>query len=232
MRTGFLVLVFLCTASLYAQVPGFQGKRLSAEGSFIFNTALGNPNENFNQGFTAFNKRFQLGAEYILGRSISIGANLGAMNSGLYYRHAYYYPSGYGYNYSTFGEDKYKQSCILAGGYIKLFKFRKRGSIAPYGTYAKLGLIFTQIKASFVETDNAAGIIPDQSNKSNLILVNYGFGKQFIIKGRFIARAGADFAINLGTLIEGPSNLSMASKIRIDYAMMFNIEAGVGVLIF
>jgi hypothetical protein len=219
---------------LFAQVPGFQGKKLSIEGSLIFNTAFFNPNENFKKGYTAFNKRIQAGAEYIIGRNLSVGGSYGIFNSGLEYNHNTYNSSSY-YSYNTI--DKYKISSNVAGLYLKIFKFRKKGAIAPYGTYGKIGLLSVMIRGEFFERSSSS--IPDppeKLNSSTLILLNYGFGKQFIIKSRFIARVGADFGLNVFTLassVTASSNtLERLAIKRISNGMVFNLEAGLGILLF
>jgi hypothetical protein len=229
MRKAAIILLLFCSGHLYAQVPGFQGKRLSVEGSFIFNAALSKYNENFNRGFTALNKRMQAGLEYIIGRNVSVGTSFGVFNSGIEYLN-------YDYNYNI-TKDKYKLNCYVAGLYLKIFKFKRKGSIAPYGFYGKLGLLSVICKGEFIERDNPLNTEPPAVlDQVKGLFFNYGFGKQFIIKGRFIARVGADMAFNLSVI--SPLNysssyyLERAARKRISSAMLINLEAGLGILLF
>ncbi|MFL5729619.1 MAG: hypothetical protein ACJ75J_09060 [Cytophagaceae bacterium] len=234
MRKGLILIFIVCAGNVFAQVPGFQGKRFSAEGSLMFNMALRNLNENFNTGITSFNKRYQGAVEYIIGRDVSFGVMAGFMNSGLKYHHVAYYPNGFpGGNSSSYTNDQYRINCPMAGLYFKFFKFHKKGSIAPYGTYAKLGLLRMMISGDFVSTDNNTGATPETLQKTPMTFLSYGFGKQFIIKGRFIARVGADFALN-GLIFTSfnPANVAEAAKRRVSNAMIFNLEAGIGILLF
>jgi hypothetical protein len=229
MSKSIIIFLLLCSAQLFAQVPGFQGKRLSVEGSCMFNAALSNYNENLNKGFRALNKRLQAGLEYIIGRNVSVGANYGILTSGMEYK---YYDYNNSYNY--YSRDKYRLSCNIAGLYLKIFKFRKKGSIAPYGFYGKIGLLGLMANGNFIERNNPLNTDPPERLRPvNLVFFNYGFGKQFIIKGRFIARMGADFGFNFSLLSSwGVSGLSATAQRRISNAMLVNLEAGIGVLIF
>ncbi|HXA02577.1 MAG TPA: hypothetical protein VNW99_11355 [Cytophagaceae bacterium] len=214
-----IIIVLLCSSGLFAQVPGFQGKRFSVEGSLMFNTALSNYNENFNEGLAAFNKRFQGGVEYIIGRNVSLGGSYGIFASGLE-------------DFNT--KSKYRLTSNIGGLYLKIFKFRKKGAIAPYGMYGKIGLLRVMISGVLVETNgSSAANGTEKLNPAPLTLLNYGFGKQFIIKGRFIARVGADFGLNIfGFSFSSPSGITWLARKRVANGMFFNLEAGMGILIF
>jgi hypothetical protein len=214
---AIIVFILLSSSGLFAQVPGFQGKRFSVEGSLMFNTAISNYNENFNKGFTAFNKRFQGGVEYIIGRNVSLGGSYGIFNSG--------FEDSY---------NRYKLTSNVAGLYFKIFRFRKKGAIAPYGTYGKIGLLRVMINGQFVGRSNLSNSnAPETLNPASLTLLNYGFGKQFIIKGKFIARVGADFGLNVFGFSFFPlSGITWMARKRVSNGMFFNLEAGLGILIF
>lgn len=217
MLKGKFLLVFLLLFNfnwLFAQVPGYKGKR----GYFSYNLSMfplkglffsSNDNWVNSKGHRrdlTFNFKHEIEGSYVVSVKNVIGFSIGAFQSGLKFEDSFYKTTGKSLNFS-----------------FQAFSFKTKGSIAPYGFYNKvaLGLLnysVEKITGSYPKPENSFGVI-----------LSYGLGKQFVVWERLVGRVGLQFAYPfIFSEKDDDVNIMMRKRIRSFYLM--NLDLGLGVL--
>lgn len=207
----YLVLICCFTTNSNAQsAPGLLGKRILVSYDFNshFNFALPltsspSPEVDLFNTFVTFKHIF--GAEYVLSRTLSIGADYGFGNQRL---------SDY-----TLGESHFMHTLKTneIGVRLKYFITERSGSIAPIGPYLQFRLMyFDYLSEMELVLENTAGlnepyIFPFE--KSSSLTGSFGFGRQGILFGKVMYNVGCEMAIVISESAE-IDNFSAEEDIR------------------
>jgi hypothetical protein len=128
------------------------------------------------------------------------------------------------------------------GMYFKFFR-DKKGSIAPYGHYQKLGISFIMSRAAFVRSEDT--IRGNPSTSGSMLLFTYGFGKQTIFFNRVIFKYGVETSFSPtiiswlakqtskdGAVNKNGETDGMTLNERVMWASFININVGLGLILF
>lgn len=262
MRKVVLILIFVFVGLiLYSQVSGYQGKRLSIEYNNLFFSALKSPNANGyfhpDEGFTdrifSFNTRNKISADFVLNRRTSVGGGIEFFNTRFVSTDLIGCTQG---NDETYVDWDYPIGSISASCYNLHYTFFSQNSIAPLGSYTQLEFGIINYKIFYDEDDlleelqddydSGINSITDYKNISPYSAMYLGFslGKKRVYFNRLIVNTGVQFCYVpsskpfdfLSDIIESSFSertyLKEMAKRRIGSHMLFNINIGVGVLIF
>lgn len=210
----FIFLLLLKFNLLFAQVPGYKGRRVY----FSYNLSIFplkglffSSNENWvnskgNRRDLTLNLKHEIEGSYVVSVKNVIGFSVGAFQSGLKFDDAIYRTTGKSLKFS-----------------FQVFSFKTKGAIAPYGYYNKLALGLLNYSV-----EKISGSYPKPENSFGLIL-SYGIGKQFVVWERLVGRVGLQFAYPfIFSEKDDDVNLMMRKRIKSFYLM--NLDLGLGVL--
>lgn len=227
--------------TLHAQAPGYMGKHLS----FYYEPAFfpGLNGSEFNS-FT-INLRHDISVDYVISRGTAIGASYQYLATRM--DDAILFPK--------VGDDLYFSGDIglhasMVGIYIKLFSYRKHGSIAPEGHYNKLELLFYTAHVHQISADSALladyAYGPSTNDFSDLGYPDifhqgafiYTFGTQLLHFDKMYISAAAQigFTFPAFSLRDGlnyetePAVFKQDAEARIEGAMFLNFSVGIGLL--
>lgn len=190
-----IILLFLLSVSIagFSQTPGYLGKRFLVAGEFgsmlkLFATA----NHNFNEQALNFSIRGVVDVDYVTSRRGSIGFTLNMVNTAtdFNYDSTSYRVVDFDTHYADYTQIKGLSYCIN----FKKFHGYSKGSIAPVGTYSKIGLGIIRYKAvpyvSEVE-------YLDKKNTERYItpLITYAYGKQRVFLNNFVFRTSVEIGL-------------------------------------
>ena len=230
MRSLFTLSLISFTSMLFAQVPGYQGKKFNIGYSYSISPCVRNPNNmgmaSFPKGgaeanpqlqkfIFSFNGIHRITADHVIGRFTSV--NLAALfyNTRVYYdREDLSLPATPLYGYYNFvlirPRSLYKITGFGGEGGLKLFGTKY---IAPFGHYFSVTYSFQHIKADLnglkLENVNDTSDVYGFTTDSHVYVYSgifFGLGKQRIINNKFIVDSGVKFAIPVssgGSLIGG-----------------------------
>jgi hypothetical protein len=240
----FIYIILIIPTIISAQVPGYQGKRFSIDGDFLFMSALLNPNSNLNNGYKSFNTRYNMNINYVLSRDAVLELTAGMFNTG--WKHSFT-EKIVDPNYSNVisYSDLYKVKSKTIGFSFKFFR-ESKGSIAPNGYYFKVGSLFVMNDPTYVRPFETDGLVStNRQSPTNMVLFTCGFGKQTILANRFLFRYGIEFGmsptvmVNAAKVILKPDNsyyeggekgYSLNERVLLEN--LININLGLGILIF
>jgi hypothetical protein len=236
-------LMCICPALGFAQVPGYQGKRLSVEGDLYCFSALLHPNENLQHGIKSFNQRYHVNLEYITSKNTSVGLTYGMLNTGWRNHVDRYGYVSHGYDIFESYTDYYKIQSKFMGMYLKFFR-EEKGTIAPYGPYQKVGISYVMSEATYQYSEDT--IRGNPATSGNMIMFSYGFGKQSIFFNRLILRYGIETALSPtiftwlakemdkdGSVVNSKGETEgMTLNERLLWGNIININVGIGLILF
>jgi hypothetical protein len=205
-----------------AQVPGYRGKRFYVSYDLNFFPALSNPTygEETQSNITDYhgmNVRHAIEADYVVSRTNSIGLSYG------FFRSRFEHQSDTGWTYFP------SLKCNVIGLNYTVF-LKNKGSLAPFGAYAKIsGELITYKAITDLESEPKSF-----KGTPNLKSINITIGEQKIYFDRLILDVGAQFGLVQGLLAFEPTeadiNFDAARRLRNHYVM--NVHARIGFLIF
>lgn len=217
----FWLLAMLNGSSLWAQPPGYAGKRaILSFDTYSFPNLFLVVDESY-----PFRVNFRLGVsgEYVLSRRLSVGG----LFNGYQTQTDYHFRGSYGLMRIE-GSD--------VGLFLKSYTFRQRGNIAPIGPYQKLELLYTRYR--MVDLDRL--FYPDNRTdlgKSADIILSVTLGTQHVMANRITYHWG----LHSGWLFkvldseresDHEQHLKDVSTTRLRGIFGFSINVGVGVLLW
>ena len=180
----------LCLSStLHAQVPGYQGKRFSAE---IGLGAIGLYNSDF-----SLNIGPQVRAEYAIGRKSSIGFTFESQPSII---NDNFLAAGNGNEYYYIAKGTISSFGLQ---YIKYWS-NTGWSLAPMGMYTGYTLFWSSISASPTALDPSSTPPLNDTYKASAISIGFNWGKRLIIQDKY--------SFNFGTSLYIPVSKSQPSS--------------------
>jgi hypothetical protein len=213
----------------FSQVPGFLGKRLSinigAHVSPILFDRLGNVDDEGTGSF--INKRFSIGAEYVLSRKWSVSANFHIQNSAT--------------NELDFDTDiergltyKLGYSVKSNGASLQFIRFNSKKSdfIAPVGRYFSLGLMVSNF--SLVDTKGNVFKAGTRMSSGSISGFTVGLGRNRVFFERILFSYGIEAAyLFYFKPFEAENDLSemiTAAKKRVFQVSFLNLKTSIGYL--
>ena len=261
-KTFLVVLIFTMTIlSADAQAPGYLGKRFIVNYDIYTMPALSNPNANGNKGITSFNFRQAFSVDYVTSLSQSVGMSFHLTKSQFEFDRGfeYSYDNSSGYQqteYLNYGDTKGELSAYAIGLHTNLY-FKQ--FIAPLGTYFKPEILLFNIKTTFDQTsanknmDKSLGhtleSYPLLANKEsyttvalgatigthyiffNRLVFNVGFQLGYVFGGKVMSKLMENDGSTINNLNE-ENYISVSAKSRLMSQYFFNVNAGLGLLIF
>ncbi|MES2733883.1 MAG: hypothetical protein V4714_19200 [Bacteroidota bacterium] len=213
---SFIGLLTLFTSVCAAQ-PGYQGKKLSIQGSMYFMPALVNANYSKKSGLLTFNTASEASLDYVVGKRNSLGMS---------YRHAR--------TSNLLGEGKEgvspdKVFTNSVGIYYRLYR-RDFGNIAPLGRYLQMGagMMFNKV----IEESGT-------TTSFNMYSIRVGLGKNRVLFDRLLVSYGWEFAYSftgfnaegvLGATYYYKDEAPSMAQYRLLRHSMLNLKVGIGFL--
>lgn len=229
--------------SLWAQAPGYMGKRLLLTGEASFLNALVSPDHNMNTGLStfAYNIRSTFDLDYVVARNGSVGLTFDIILSGMEFEWAN----------ARFDEllvpgigSEYGHGQIRGYGYginYKVFKNPARGGIAPIGGYTKFDAMLLDLRVR--PFDRKAGIAHAHRERFLVPMLSVTFGQQRVFFNALVVRTGVQIGIVPGGIVPrfelmdgdlGKSgqreDLSSRLQARMFSYYLMNFNLGVGIL--
>jgi hypothetical protein len=212
----FISIITLYTSVCIAQ-PGYQGKKLSIQGSMYFMPALVNASYSQKAGLLTFNTTSDASVDYVVGKRNSLGVS---------YRHAR--------TSNILAQDKEgvspdKVFTNSVGIHYRLYR-REFGNIAPLGRYMQMGagMMFNKV----IEESG-------KTTPFNMYSFRFGLGRNRIFFDRLIVSYGWEFAYSFPSFsVEGVQGAtyyykdeapSMAQYRLLRHSML-NLKVGIGFL--
>ena len=227
--------------------------------------ALTNPNENGEYGFTSFNTRHVLSADWVISLSQSIGLSFHHTNTQYEFKRefnfTYLYKDDDGIVHSVkdivFFQSHYENLSVYSIGLHTNLYFDQ--NIAPLGKYFKPEILLITFKSTYDQSaanrsiDNSYHVkmlsYPVLTNKKPFHTVAIGAttGLHRIFFNRLLFDIGFQFGFVVGgkkldewNEIDGFTNnkinqdnyIAISAKSRLTTQYLFNINAGLGLLIF
>ncbi len=247
----FVVLLCISTA-LIAQNSGYCGKRFSFHYNLYTMNALRFPNECGNMGVFSFNTLHHVDFDIAVARRLSLGLALEYMRTSLPYTSTLNYVDRDPYDYYNYGYKTFRSSMVGKMETFGLGFFLKRffkGNIAPLGTYFKpqVTLLFTNIFPGNPKNSHGVALNDLNVHMSNPSpLVNVAISLELGQNRIFFKRMFIDYGVRLGIMptasgfmesgipsdLEGHDYLPTVAKARLSSHYLFNVKAGIGVLLF
>lgn len=241
-------IIILCSC-VQAQVPGYMGKKLSFY--YAPSIFLSFKNPSWDEGIIGINLRNDFAADYVVSKSVSVGASAKFVATKL--DHAFYYTTSNG----GYVEDAYSGDVQLKGTlfsvYLKNFAFQKRGFLAPVGVYRKFEFVYGKVKGHSGDlvpvTDLNYHFVSDFDelhfkNEENIFGFIFSFGRQSLFFDRLFVNTGGSIGFLPSGLFSGAGlasgdeyygneqNYKDDVQVRTSRYFLFNIDLGVGVLLF
>lgn len=217
MKFKLLITGLLFTQFVFAQVPGYMGKRFIVGYSNYFSPALLGRTANSTETSLRLNSVNCINLEYTMKNSIDFCFGIQFWKTGVLRNNGYtynytYYDSTYNNYYSEGGEAYYMPSNKLAmqlkSTIVSIgFKFFRSGYIAPAGKYTKLDFLFFKNnvvyeKDAFYKTKYRSPeyklnfLLGNGNFSSSTCAIALTFGKQRVIFNRIIIDSGIRFAVS------------------------------------
>jgi len=248
MRRAFLIPGFCLLTSLsVAQAPGYVGKKFSVyyESSFF----LSRQHNAAGRHDYGVNIRSNISLDYVASKSVALGGSFQYMSTKL--NDAFYMGAGEDpfIEHAFYGDVKLRGPAVSL--YVKTFHFRKKGYLAPIGTYSKFELLYGRVKGKTGEVlSRFDSYYVYQKKFENLGYADvpiygflYTFGRQSLFYDRLFINTsssigffppgiGAVFGDNNGYYYGHESDFIRDSNNRLAGYFLFNFNLGLGVLIF
>jgi hypothetical protein len=242
-------LVLLSCSLLYAQNPGYQGKRFSLNYNFYTFNALENPNENGESGLLSFNTTHYANLDMAVFRKMTVGASFEYINTGFKFKENYnipipdpYDPYNSSYYDEVHSESVGKMEAYEVGLYLRKFF---GGNIAPLGSYFKpeISLIFYKVyPGNPIPTYKPPGYgDPVFNNQSpyKTVAISLELGQNRVLFNRLFIDYGLRLKLIPAALKQAESGhnsnttyLQIIPRYRLAMLELFNIKLGIGVLLF
>lgn len=227
----FLVFIFCLTA--FSQVPGFLGKRFSINVSTHVNPVLWGSdidnvnNQNQEDVGIIINRRFSVGAEYVLGRKWSVSSYVHIQNTAT---------RDIGFDDDI--EEKLNKKlgyAIESNGFslqFTRFNTSKSDFIAPVGRYFSFGIMVSNF--SLIDVKGNSFNPNTKISSGSVSGITFGFGRKRVLYQRFIVDYGIELA---GLFYAAPlerggalNDLITTPRTKIKQISAFNFKLGVGYL--
>ncbi|HET6244576.1 MAG: hypothetical protein H0V01_08740 [Bacteroidetes bacterium] len=227
----FQFMILLCFGQ---EVPGYQGKRFSANyDGFIFPALFHPTGEFYETSSLAFNKRHSLGIDYVISRSSSMGMDLQTFKTG--------------FSFKNYGNTRGSIAAKNIGIYFKNFH---KNDIAPLGLYSKYELLFLSYNVSYsaervFKNLHESEQYPSYTNLGpyTALMFAYSIGKQAVYFDRLILNGsfqsafspkmfGKFFAQGIGDNPSEKKYIEQITQSRLFGAYFINFNLGIGYLIF
>jgi len=243
MRGAMVIAFLLVSQLLWAQAPGYMGKRLLLTGEASFLNALVSPDHNMNTGLSkfGFNIRSTFDLDYVVARNGSIGLTFDLIFSGMEYEWAsdrFETPLVPGIG------TEYGHGQIRGYGYgvnYKLFRNPSKGGIAPIGGYTKFDVMLLDLRVR--PYDRKAGKAFGHQEQFLVPMLSVTFGQQRVFFDVLVVRTGVQIGIVPGgivprfELMDGDlekssqrEDLSAQLQARMFTYYLMNFNVGVGFL--
>lgn len=216
-KTVFLIFIILYNLQAFAQVPGYQGKRLSFEYNNYFFPSLANPtakgnynhNDESRKKLFSFNSRNRLSLDFVINRRNSFGLGYEFIRSR--------YMFNYEVEYRFFNPDVNKYytdyqffhipiDIITARSLNFHYTFFSKSSLAPLGNYLQIDIGVTEYRLNYNEDlaiekiekyygySGWEQIYIKDRNPYHTGYIGLSFGKKRIFFDRLIVNRGVQFA--------------------------------------
>lgn len=212
-KTVFLIFVILYNLQTFAQVPGYQGKRLSIEynnyffPSFIMPNAKGDYNSDdalrFKKKLFTLNTRNKISLDYVLSRRTSIGGGFEFFRSRFIFFEKFECESTEG---EVLVSSDYPAGNVAARIFNVHYTIFKRKLLAPLGYYTQFEFGVISYKSSYDENALLKDVqnsyyydipeIPSFRNRStyNASYLGITLGKKRVFFDKLIVNSGIQFA--------------------------------------
>lgn len=211
------LLVLLCSAGIALAQPGYQGRKLSVQGNFLFMPAVVNANYRKSPDVFTFNTTGQASIDYVLGKSNSIGLVYHTTRTS---------------NLNNYGVKGVSQQKVFSSGlgvHYRIFR-KEHGNIAPMGRYIQLGggMIQSNVKQKDKELTDFG-----------TYAMRFGAGRNKILFDRVILSYGWEFAYTFTKLdkegLKGATfyyadDAQTMAQYRLFRQSMLNLKVGLGFL--
>lgn len=211
----FIVLLVMSTClliprqPLYAQAPGYLGKKLSIHTDWNAFPALGGPTSG-NKGLTyygdtgggfAFNWRVGAAIGYIISRKQQLRLQVNTFKTGM--ADTYFTPSG---NDPTIGSRDQHELFFNLDGFSVGISTRaynlNKSALAPLGIYSSWSLLYTQVKGKILDKRTTFALSGPHAPlgldlKTNIYSLGYSFGRTQILADRFLIDYGANLNFDI-----------------------------------
>ncbi|OFY84012.1 MAG: hypothetical protein A3F72_18500 [Bacteroidetes bacterium RIFCSPLOWO2_12_FULL_35_15] len=252
MKPKIIVFLILVSSTVFAQVPGYMGKRfVIGYENYFFPAFYGpgknnaNPGPSFSPGF---NTTHCLNIDYTVKQRMNVCFSLQHLRTGIAYKgddYAYPKESKYSGNFSTPAQ--------LTSNNIGFgFKVFRRGNIAPVGKYQKFEILLFFEKVKY---ENNNFTTHEQNYYENVPItlgtgeytyrnfaITYSLGKQRIFFNKLVMDYGIRAAITPVVIPTGlytvdnvrdmDDRFKVDSRFRIFRQQLFNFHIGLGFLAF
>jgi hypothetical protein len=232
-----------------AQNSGFQGRHFSLNYAVFTSQAFTGPAEGGGSGVFSFNTNHHFNLDAVVARRLSLGASFEYAHTRFSFKERFtdYYTATDEYGSPYTASIKLSSSST---GNIEIYgigiypRIFFKGSIAPLGTYFKPEFIVQLVKvypgnpSYLISTPNYDG--PEFVNKSPYL--NYMIMLEFGQNRLFFKRLFLDYGFRIGIMPKATkyfdaarndrTYLEVESMSRISRHMLFNVKAGIGVLLF
>lgn len=192
---GLLLIAMLLPMGLWAQAPGYMGKRLSVTGEASFFNALFNPDHAMNSGLNSFgfNVRGTFDVDYVVARNGSVGFTFDLLFSGMEYDwadEAWTDPL-----VPRIGEE-FQHGQIRGYGYginYKVFRNPAKGGIAPIGGYTKFDVMLVDVRVRPYDKDGGRAHHHEEQFFTPVLSIT--LGRQRVFFNNLLLRTGVQLGI-------------------------------------
>lgn len=211
-RIAFVIVVFFLSANMFAQIPGYLGKRFSIEYNNMFYLALSNPvvkknydlNGEMDLAITNFNFRNEISANYVISQRSSISVGFG------YFRTRYLFDGEFPVIYSD--NNQVQENYFWAKtpvGMISAYDINlhytlfKKDYLAPFGKYYQFDFGLLRYKStydkkmlikymeSYGDVPGEVIDIPFEDNKYyNSLYLGYSQGRKRVFYDKLLVNYG------------------------------------------
>ncbi|MCF8258148.1 MAG: hypothetical protein K9J06_11370 [Flavobacteriales bacterium] len=243
MRNLLTMALLLLCQFVWAQAPGYMGKRLLITGEASFFNALFNPDHNMNSGLSkfGFNIRSTFDLDYVVARNGSIGLTFDLIFSGMEYEWA---ASKFESHLVPDIGVSFTHGQIRGYGYgvnYKVFRNPAKGGIAPIGGYTKFDVMLLDLRVR--PYDREAGLSHGHEEQFFSPMLSITVGQQRIFFNTLVLRTGVQLGIVPGGIvpyfermdgnIDKPTqrdDLRAHAEARLFSYYLLNFNVGVGFL--
>jgi hypothetical protein len=251
----FIYIFGFLASSVYAQVTGYQGKRMIISYDLGISPTYTYVNKNFNnQAFVSYNDAHYFSADYIVSKSTTIGMRYGLFKTGAEFENdfqIYLDDNNYGYRHVYYSA----KNILISGSDLELRVKHYLKHLAPLGYYfgyfaGTRSVFLPEGKVETIARGNNAGYgLPDKidvkySDRHKYLTLGLEFGRERVVFDKFTLKYGCIFRLtNAGDLISNdiyPYHFESSAKRYIAQVIdkrifshslvMFNL--GIGYLVF
>lgn len=259
MKNKIVVSLFLISCSVFSQVPGYLGKRLTIGYANYLSPSLIYPSSNSTDRYElGLNTTHCINVEYAIKKRTEFCVSVEFNKTGIAREGGYQYSAG---GYSDYGSAIYrpgdKTPIQLKNTNVSLgFKFFRQGFIAPVGKYQKLEFVLLSNKINYDKNSFYDQYYSPDTRLPALGMGEYNFktfaialtlGRQRVLFNTLILDTGFRFGVSTNAIFNfliddifdgSMSNSALESQFkqdthyRIFAAQLFNFHIGIGFLAF